>query len=396
MANRMKKLKVEITGEGTALPVTVNTTPSPIDLGIKLAITAAICLLALKLLVDPWFLPALELFPPLRWVLPVVLILLGLRLGGTALLEVGTSTTTEIDVSEAACKKRTLFGTSSWREPLSNYRGIRWRQEHRIPDSDDTARSKARTFQIIDLAHTDSGKNVLLFFKEVSDETARLEWERLAKLTNLQAIDAREIGEVVRDAADLDKSFKQLADEGKLDASWQDQAPPGRLSLDYETDPDGDVVSGMTVTLPPRVPNKFWHALQAAFCVFLLLALVQRYIGGIVILGGLLVLLEFLRRLSARSPRILQVSRDSLSYEDPTHSRGAFTMALTAIESIETRRVNLGKTEGSEAVKKAMSKLLSHEVLEIGSDRAEHRIGGLAADELAWLASFLRSAVANA
>lgn len=396
MRDRTRGMTVIKGAEGDALPLEVELGHRATNLAIRLVTGGAILGLIGFALVDDSLFVSIELSSPVGLALIALMAFIAIRLIASTILAFGKSARAKIDSDNVHYSERSVFGNKSWHEPLSSYRGVRWRQEDVISQSGNSSRSRTTTYQLIELAHPKSSRTVPLYRANVSDENARREWERLSRVMSLSAIDSREIDEVVRDTADLDKSIKQLAQEGKLDAAWRDQTPPARLELTYEDAPDGAPTQSMTVALPPRISRTVWRGIQLVVGVFLLIAAFQLHVFGAVVLGASLVGLEFLRRFSERNPRKLTVTRQRISYEDPTQSNAAFAMELSLIEGIDTRRVMIGKTEGSEAFKRAVSKVMSDNVLVLVSDERERQISGLSDPELEWLQQFLRSAVANA
>ena len=97
----------------------------------------------------------------------------------------------------------------SFREPLSNYIGVRLR----VLFVQSGLFNKNR--YIIDLYHQDSNKIVPLYIS-TSNKNIRKIWEDYAKTFNLPTLSIGDRGLVERECADLDKSLKDLAKEGKL------------------------------------------------------------------------------------------------------------------------------------------------------------------------------------
>lgn len=89
--------------------------------------------------------------------------------------------TIQIDGQCVRVTVRRLAGTSSWVEPLANYRGVVWRTEP-IRRRDDW-----RTIQLIDLWHEDASKTVNLF-SSASDVAVPDLWQAWAQALDLTAI----------------------------------------------------------------------------------------------------------------------------------------------------------------------------------------------------------------
>jgi hypothetical protein len=111
---------------------------------------------------------------------------------------------TGVDVVE-----RGLFGTKTWWEPLSAYRGV-LRFTRRI-----RRKNSSYTLYAVDLAHDERNREIRLF-QSRSDKLWRKAWEYYAHRLNLPALERGDEGEVQRDAADLDKSLADLVREGKV------------------------------------------------------------------------------------------------------------------------------------------------------------------------------------
>ncbi len=254
----------------------------------------------------------------------------------------------------------------------------------------DEDRSHVRVIQRVELAHPETERTLPLFIGTAEDAVARREWERFARATGLPAIDAREVSETVRAAEDVDKSVKDLAAEGRIDAEWRNEAAPERIDLRHEGD------EAMTVTLPPAIPDLVWRAMQGAAALILLLGLVEMAVILIIVAVAFGGVAEIALRTQRSKPRTLHLTRRAVEYSEPARSGNDFTMPLSRIESIDVVRAQIGNIDAPAPVKSQLRKVLSHEVLAIGSDDAEHRIGGLRKAELTWLRRFLRSAVAHA
>lgn len=117
----------------------------------------------------------------------------------------------EITFDEAGVDvvERGLFGTKTWWEPLSAYRGV-LRFTRRI-----RRKNSSYTLYRVDLAHDQRSREIRLF-QSRSDKLWRKAWEYYAHRLNLPALERGEEGEVRREADDLDKSLAELVREGKV------------------------------------------------------------------------------------------------------------------------------------------------------------------------------------
>lgn len=383
--------RVQATTEGGGLPITVKIRSSLF--GTLVSLVAAGLFIAVPFIFrQSGQLDGGGAWQWLIWLFPLI----GVVALACSLRHAGRSTEAEIGPDAVQVRGRSLFGGSEWREPLAAYDGIRWRQDERVANSDNERHDKSNvtTIQRVELAHADGDKIVPLFAGTVDDAAARQEWERFARATGLPAIDARDVTQTVRAAEDIDKSVKELAAEGKIDAEWRNEAPPGRIDLSHSG--NAEDAQAMTLTLPPAIPDKVWRALQAGAALVLLLGLFEMSLFLILVAAGFGGLFEFIRRSQHARPRSFHLTRDTLTYTEPTRSDNDFTMPLSQIESIDVTRAQIGHIDAGARVKAMLRKVLSHNVLVIGSDQAEHRVAGLTKDELAWLRRFLRAAVAHA
>lgn len=126
--------------------------------------------------------------------------------------------------------ERGLRGTTTWREPLSDFRGVK-RATRRVRRNKRTC-----TLYLVDLLHPETGKTVNLY--TATYETGwRTRWEDYARRLNLPALEERDGGLVAREIADLDKSVTELLGEGKLSVDYDVLAAPAMgLAADLEDD----------------------------------------------------------------------------------------------------------------------------------------------------------------
>ena len=316
-----------------------------------------------------------------------------------------------------------------WSEPLASYTGVRWNRFAIHEDRGERVRTRYR--HVIELVHPDSDKTVPLFLREtgrankaetlalarkafaakdlsteeraeLEDTAARLgddadannprgQWEHFASILDLPAIDARDGAHTVREAQDIDKSVKTLAEEGKISSKWQETAPPPSLEVKTIGNPEDSSSQKLHILIRAgHVPRVFLFMLGGAAALMLIGGILTLHFGallGAVLFGGATYGITFLER---KKPRQLTVTRDDIRYVDPMVSSRSFTMPLTAVESIQIR------DRDSEMVHAKTMKLSGKELL-ISSDESERAVaGGVPEDGLVWLRDYLTAAVAKA
>ena len=328
----------------------------------------------------------------------------------------------------------TAEGTGgTWTEPLSAYRGVRWRRERLQSRSNSSSggrsRQMAEYLQLIELVHDDPARTVPLLTRRtgrvntsealslVADAftagdadkdaiAARAEsladdargaelrgiWEGIARDLGVPAIDARDGAEVVRDAEDVDSSISELAQMGKISGEWDGAPPPKQLELIQSGDPDNPASQEMTVVVrAPRLPIiAIFGGIGALTFV---LGLVQFELGLMVFGAAFVGAAWFMYWIETNRPPKIHLTRTHLRYERPNQERRNFDIPLAAIETIAVVR---NQSRGSGAGT-ALGDWLSGGAVMIATDDRDHRIGeGLDAEALEWLRRFLVSAVANA
>jgi hypothetical protein len=160
--------------------------------------------------------------------------------------------TVTVDERGVRMERRGLFRRTGWQAPLSSYRGVLTKTV-RIRRNKSTV-----TAHGVFLAHREDEKSVPLYVARDEAE-ARRQWERAAKRFRLPALEEDASGrETVRELADLDKSVRELAAEGKLDVDFEARPPPASLSARYQ----GDTLT--VVTTGPTVPTNVALILAAA------------------------------------------------------------------------------------------------------------------------------------
>lgn len=152
-----------------------------------------------------------------------------LFLGGIHLLV--ASTTTVIDSNRVTVSKRSLFGTKQWSEALAAFQGITWRSEYHSGGKN----KPSYTLYIVELKHTDPKKAVKLYESRAGGNIRAI-WEDHCRKLNLPAVETDGKSIVKRDVADLDKSVKELIEEGKMKVDLNPTKPPPDLAVRADGD----------------------------------------------------------------------------------------------------------------------------------------------------------------
>jgi len=132
--------------------------------------------------------------------------------------------TTTVDKVRISSSSRSLFGSKQWAEDLEAYVGILYRNEYHYQ-----GKGSSYTLYIVELCHTDKEKIVILY-QSTSPEGVRAIWEDSCRKLNLQAVEKDGSSLIKRDVEDLDKSVRELVNEGKLNIDFDiSQSPPKGL-----------------------------------------------------------------------------------------------------------------------------------------------------------------------
>ncbi len=313
-----------------------------------------------------------EELPILFFAVPFSLIGVGMVLYGIATLLRRRKVTFHGDGVEV--EGRGLFGRESWYETYKAFKGVLHREE--VVKS----KNSRTTYQIVELLHEDPKRCVLLYVKPTS-KVPRERWEGYARRLKLPALEAGEAEVVARDHHDLDKSLKDLVEEGKVTHAFDSEAlAPNGLYLERQ----GEDRLRIVITAA-RYPLWFLGVFLLAGGGLMVTAFTTDekaliLFGAGLLFGGLPGYMLYRDRTSRRA---LEIDRRRLKVTDALQSerRGRKELALDEIESIAIRKVdgNLGRE------------------LVISSDRGPvHLGGGLSQPALAWLKDFLTAAIATA
>jgi len=125
---------------------------------------------------------------------------------------------TTVDQNSILWKRRGLSGHREWQEPITSYQGVL--KEHQYWGRSDTSRRSSHMIYSIRLAHSDSGKEVVLYRAESSmlePPTEWLEkWKRYAELLHLPVLEKIENGMSSSDVSDLNEPLINKIRDGKL------------------------------------------------------------------------------------------------------------------------------------------------------------------------------------
>mgnify|MGYP006283454215 CR=1 FL=1 len=155
---------------------------------------------------------------------------------------------------------------SEWSEPLANYKGV-GKGCFSIPRA---GRGMNTFYYVVQLEHEDKKKNVTVYLSS-SEEGLRKAWEDTARALELPALEGGSDSEIRRDPADLDKSVRELAAEGRLTNDFDPSAPP---PPGIRTQIDGDVLEVTLSRFGGRPVSVFFRKL-----IFLVVIVAFLYVG---------------------------------------------------------------------------------------------------------------------
>lgn len=419
-------VRVELTGDGAAEPLRIEVRGSAKAVFIQL-ITAGV-IGAFALFIND-MVPTEQFgeFQTLvEGVLPVAMAAVACLLALRAVLGRSTRTSVRIADGHVAVQRRSLFGTREWTEPLREYQGVRWTRFAIHETRGENRPTRTRYRNVLELAHADRQKCLPLVVhetgranvaatlalakkafaannkdeaglrteaerlgKQAGAEHLRDKWEALAAGLDLPAIDARDGVETRRDVEDLDKSIRQLAEEGKIDSKWDSAPPPPSLeteTIGSTSDPGRPEARIVIRAAHSPILIYIFGGVGGLMTVIGVVTLQFGLMLGGLVFGALAVFLFWQGR---NNPRTLTVADGEIRYEDPNVQSRSFTLPLAGIESIELRN------RDSESANERTLKLQGKELL-ISSDQGEYPAGaGLSDDALDWLRCYLLDAAAK-
>ena len=160
-----------------------------------------------------------EFDPTMLFVLLFPIIGTGIFLGGLYVMTFRE--TIRIDATNVSRESKSIFGYKYWTEPLQRYSGVLSRTERRSGGKN----SSSYTAHIIELYHEDKKKRILLY-ESRSDRGFRKIWEDYCRQLNIPAIQDAGGKMHTRAVSDLDKSVRELVQEGKVSVDFDPKAPP--------------------------------------------------------------------------------------------------------------------------------------------------------------------------
>ena len=212
------------------------------------------------------------------------------------------------DEAGVTVESRGLLGSRTWSLPYKAFKGVLYREELR------RRRNRgSHIFQVIELLHEKRNRCVLLYVCRTA-EVPRDRWEGYARRLGLPALEIGAEGINARAAGDLDKSLKDLAAEGKVNAAFDLAAAiPRGLRLER---PEDDRLRVLVTA--SRISAKllgFFTLVGFALCAF---AFTAGLTGIILLPVGLLFagLAWFMFRWDRNKPRVLEIDRLCLKITD--------------------------------------------------------------------------------
>ena len=212
------------------------------------------------------------------------------------------------DEAGVTVESRGLLGSGTWSLPYKAFKGVLYREELRRRRN-----TGSGIFQVIELLHEKRNRCVLLYVCRTA-EVPRDRWEGYARRLGLPALEIGTEGINARAAGDLDKSLKDLAAEGKVNAAFDlTAAIPRGLRLER---PEDDRLRVLVTA--SRISAKllgFFALVGFALCAF---AFTAGLTGIILLPVGLLFagLAWFMFRWDRNKPRVLELDRLRLKITD--------------------------------------------------------------------------------
>lgn len=323
--------------------------------------------------------------------MPIVFIVAGLAVLVRGVAGLTDRRIVRIDDHGVTVSAKSLFRSQNWSEPLDAFDGVRWRQivvrVHGNRGSSSSTIRPPRVYYVLDLKHPDAARCIPLHVTRL-DGAIRPKWEHLAKLLNVPAIDERGGETRVRAAEDVDKSIRELTEEGKLEVEWDDRPPPAGLDLAHEgdaADTDSQVI--VVTILARRFPLWLYGAVLVPGAFMLVAGALDLALFPVLFGGGLGAAVIWHWKYEARNPRTVRITRSGVDLETPNPGnppkRGS--VRHSAIESVDIRKQD-GDSRGFLGAQ-----------LVIVSDQGEHKTGaGLSREGLVWLRDLILAAVAKA
>jgi hypothetical protein len=309
------------------------------------------------------------------WAMAISFPLVGVGMLLFGIFQLGITRSLNISRTNIGFKERSLLGTKSWQEPLSRYQGVRhYAREIKREES-------SNFFQIIELAHPDEGRTVPLYVQP-GMTMPRAKIEDYASALDLPVL-GEDGGEAVRQVADLDKSIRELSEEGNFDNRFDPKsAVPAGLKI-------ATIGEGRGAELEIKIlASRLSLSVKTIMVVFPFLFGVGGYVGGqsaIPLIAGaiFLGLAVWTFRRDRKTPRTVRLTRDSITGEAGINIRSATpqTLQFDTVEDVFVDRDANGR--GRKLV--------------VASDHSSLNIGfGLPAKSLEWLRGYISAAILTA
>lgn len=318
---------------------------------------------------------------------PIVAMVIGAVFAGNGVLEFTGKRVAIIDKDTVTVSGKSLLGSENWTEALSAYSGVRWRTMIVYRNSSSSNRnSEPYVYQILELKHNDAARNVTLYVTRLRDHDARAKWEHFAKLFNIPAIDERDGQSRVRAADDVDKSIKELAQEGKVESDWEtNTALPNDILMTNEQPSDGSADTILITLLAKRGPIWLYGAIFGIGALIAVGTLLDAQLFGTLAGIALCAGVGWMWKSETNKPRTVRITRSSIEIHQPMRGSGPKKVVIehSEIESIYLKTVENAPFLGKEIV--------------IATDNGDTHFGtGISRQGHDWLKRLLVSAIAEA
>lgn len=312
---------------------------------------------------------------------PTLLLIASAGFAVSGLVKLSKKRLVKIDRTEVSVHEKGLLRDKCWTEPLGAYTGVRWREVKLVRSGNSSSRTIY--YQIIDLQHPNPAKSIPIFVDRAKGDTRGV-WEGYAKLLHLPALDERDGQVLVRNVEDLDKSIKELAQEGKVETDWDaGAAVPAGLAM--TTGGSGNKQEIVVTLHRKRIPMLIFGIAMALGLFILVPAAMNFSVFGVAFSGALIAGCVWLWKFETNNPRTIRITRSQIEIRSPTEGTGtnAKIIAHADIENVAVKTSPNGKLFGGELV--------------IATDIGELKTAnGLSNDALMWLSKLILSAVAKA
>ncbi len=309
------------------------------------------------------------------WAMTISFPLIGIGMLLFGLFQLSISRSLKISRTNVGFRERSFLGTTSWREPLSRYQGVR-HYTRRIERENATM-----VFQIIELAHPDKSRTVPLYVQP-GMTTPRAKIEEYASALDLPVL-GESAGNAARQVADLDKSIRELSEQGKFDNRFDPKSPvPAGLKV-ATTGAGGGAELEITI-----LASRLSLPLKIIMVVFPFLFGAGASVGGqsalpLIMAAIFIGLAIWTFRRDRKTPRIVRLTRDRITGEAGINVRTAApqTMQFDTIEEVFVERDANGR---------------GRKLVVAGNGRSLAIGFGLPAKSLEWLRGYIAAAILTA